>query len=145
MDENGNLDMRNVTTLIWLNRNQPSIIQVCVVHPHCSSVMWLRCCCSSSVIILFHSIYEQMVTLPCYILLFCVPAALTKASFITPKTITEQLMENSSDRVVFNGIEFYLPQLAHMIVHLKIPTSALEQFSLVILLFHSASYQFHDF
>eukprot|EP01084_Bolivina_argentea_P055401 101583_1 len=74
VDENGNLDMRNVTTLIWLNRNQPSMIQ----------------------------------------------------------TITEQLMANSSDRVVFNGIEFYLPQLAHMIVHLNIPTSALEQFSLVI-------------
>ncbi len=75
-----------------------------------------------------------MVELPLDYFCFCVPVALTKASFITSKTITEQLMQNSSDRVVFNGIEFYLPQLAHMIVHLNLPTSALEQFSLVIII-----------
>jgi hypothetical protein len=76
IDENENLDMRNVTTMIWVNRDKPSIVN----------------------------------------------------------KITEQLIENSSERTAFNGIEFYLPQLAHMIIHLDgdLPTSALEQFSLVV-------------
>jgi hypothetical protein len=35
---------------------------------------------------------------------------------------------------VFEGIEFYLPQLAHMIIHLEVdwPTAALEQFVLIV-------------
>lgn len=43
-------------------------------------------------------------------------------------------LQNSNERRVFNGIEFYLPQLAHMIVHLDVhlPSSALEQFALVV-------------
>jgi hypothetical protein len=50
------------------------------------------------------------------------------------QTITEQLIANSNERTAFNGIEFYLPQLAHMIIHLDIdlPSSALEQFALVV-------------
>ncbi|CAM9938638.1 unnamed protein product [Hapterophycus canaliculatus] len=50
------------------------------------------------------------------------------------ETIVELLIENSNERRVFNGIEFYLPQLAHMIVHLDVhlPSSALEQFALVV-------------
>ena len=50
------------------------------------------------------------------------------------KSITEQLIANSNERTVFNGIEFYLPQLAHMIIHLEVdlPSSALEQFALVV-------------
>lgn len=42
--------------------------------------------------------------------------------------------QNSNERRVFNGIEFYLPQLAHMIIHLDVhlPSSALEQFALVV-------------
>ncbi|CAM9635430.1 unnamed protein product, partial [Sphacelaria rigidula] len=44
------------------------------------------------------------------------------------------LLQNSNERRVFNGIEFYLPQLAHMIIHLDVnlPSSALEQFALVV-------------
>ena len=43
-------------------------------------------------------------------------------------------VQNSNERRVFNGIEFYLPQLAHMIIHLDVhlPSSALEQFALVV-------------
>lgn len=43
-------------------------------------------------------------------------------------------VQNSNERRVFNGIEFYLPQLAHMIIHLDgdLPSSALEQFALVV-------------
>lgn len=35
---------------------------------------------------------------------------------------------------MFEGIEFYLPQLAHMIIHLEVdwPTAALEQFVLIV-------------
>mmetsp|Transcript_735 Transcript_735/g.1071 ORF Transcript_735/g.1071 Transcript_735/m.1071 type:complete len:1002 (-) Transcript_735:81-3086(-) len=75
-DPNGNLDMRNVTTLIWANRSDKTMVQ----------------------------------------------------------KITEQLIANSNERTVFNGVEFYLPQLAHMIIHLDvdITSTALEQFSLVI-------------
>ena len=42
--------------------------------------------------------------------------------------------QNSNERRVFKGIEFYLPQLAHMIIHLDVhlPSSALEQFALVV-------------
>ncbi|CAM9124180.1 unnamed protein product [Ectocarpus sp. 12 AP-2014] len=76
IDENGHLDMRNVTTLIWVNRKRFDIVE----------------------------------------------------------TIVELLIENSNERRVFNGIEFYLPQLAHMIIHLDVhlPSSALEQFALVV-------------
>ncbi|KAG5183851.1 hypothetical protein JKP88DRAFT_143734, partial [Tribonema minus] len=50
------------------------------------------------------------------------------------QTIAEHLIANSNERTVFNGIEFYLPQLAHMIIHLDVDLSstALEQFSLVV-------------
>mmetsp|Transcript_9964 Transcript_9964/g.14023 ORF Transcript_9964/g.14023 Transcript_9964/m.14023 type:complete len:1056 (-) Transcript_9964:155-3322(-) len=76
IDQRGNLDMRSVTRLIWLNRNDKHMIQ----------------------------------------------------------TITEKLIANSNERTVFNGIEFYLPQLAHMIIHLDVDISsaALEQFALVV-------------
>eukprot|EP00903_Cladosiphon_okamuranus_P005725 g5683.t1 len=76
IDEHGHLDMRNVTTLIWVNRKRFDIVE----------------------------------------------------------TIVELLIENSNERRVFNGIEFYLPQLAHMIIHLDVhlPSSALEQFALVV-------------
>jgi phosphatidylinositol 4-kinase B len=35
---------------------------------------------------------------------------------------------------VFEGIEFYIPQVAHMIIHLEVdwPTAALEQFVLIV-------------
>jgi hypothetical protein len=41
---------------------------------------------------------------------------------------------NAADKNSFNGIEFYLPQLVHMIVHLEVKweTSTLEQFALFI-------------
>ncbi|CAN0196579.1 unnamed protein product, partial [Discosporangium mesarthrocarpum] len=76
IDDQGNLDMRNVTTLIWVNRSKAAVVE----------------------------------------------------------SICELLIENSNERTVFNGIEFYLPQLAHMIVHLDVdlPSSALEQFALVV-------------
>ncbi|CAM9482335.1 unnamed protein product [Choristocarpus tenellus] len=76
MGDQGNLDMRNVTTLIWVNRKKHAVVE----------------------------------------------------------TICELLIENSNERTVFNGIEFYLPQLAHMIIHLDVdmPSSALEQFALVV-------------
>ena len=35
----------------------------------------------------------------------------------------------SGEKLVFDGIEFYLPQLAHMIIHLEVdwPSTTLEQ------------------
>ncbi|CAM9149316.1 unnamed protein product, partial [Phaeothamnion confervicola] len=76
IDDKGNLDMRNVTALIWANRTNPELI----------------------------------------------------------KAVADQLIENSNEQTVFNGIEFYMPQVAHMVIHLdvELPTSALEQFALII-------------
>lgn len=50
------------------------------------------------------------------------------------QSIAEHLIANSNERTVFNGVEFYMPQLAHMIIHLDVDLSsvALEQFSLVV-------------
>jgi phosphatidylinositol 4-kinase B len=44
------------------------------------------------------------------------------------------LKQYSDQKTVFEGIEFYLPQLAHMIIHLEVdwPTAALEQFVLIV-------------
>lgn len=54
-----------------------------------------------------------------------------------PEVISELadlLSEYSDQKTVFEGIEFYLPQLAHMIIHLEVdwPTAALEQFVLIV-------------
>ncbi len=54
-----------------------------------------------------------------------------------PQVISELadvLSEYSDQKTVFEGIEFYLPQLAHMIIHLEVdwPTAALEQFVLIV-------------
>ena len=48
--------------------------------------------------------------------------------------LAEVLSEYSDQKTVFEGIEFYLPQLAHMIIHLEVdwPTAALEQFVLIV-------------
>ena len=48
--------------------------------------------------------------------------------------ISNFLSNYSGEKLVFDGIEFYLPQLAHMIIHLEVdwPSSTLEQFALVI-------------
>ncbi|GMI23871.1 hypothetical protein TeGR_g935, partial [Tetraparma gracilis] len=48
--------------------------------------------------------------------------------------ISNFLANYSGEKLVFDGIEFYLPQLAHMIIHLEVdwPSSTLEQFALVI-------------
>ncbi len=72
IDENGNLDMRNVTTLIWLNRYKPNMIQVCTVH---CAVVWFGAtmwgwgdvapphyATLTLIMILFRSIYKA---LPC--------------------------------------------------------------------------------
>lgn len=43
-------------------------------------------------------------------------------------------MQCTDQKTVFEGIEFYIPQLAHMIIHLEVdwPTAALEQFVLIV-------------
>ena len=48
--------------------------------------------------------------------------------------ISNFLAKFSGEKLVFDGIEFYLPQLAHMIIHLEVdwPSTTLEQFALVI-------------
>lgn len=76
MDANGKINMREVTTAIWVNRKDARLVQA----------------------------------------------------------ITRQLINNSNEKTAFNGIEFYLPQLAHMIVHLEVelPDSSLEQFALIV-------------
>ena len=47
---------------------------------------------------------------------------------------TEALAKFSDEQTVFDEIEFYLPQLAHMIIHLEVdwPIKALERFALVV-------------
>lgn len=47
---------------------------------------------------------------------------------------TDALTKFSDEQTVFDEIEFYLPQLAHMIVHLEVdwPNQALEKFALVV-------------
>lgn len=49
-------------------------------------------------------------------------------------TLTELLTLRSDEKDVFDGIEFYLPQLVHMMLHLEVhwPTQALQQFALMI-------------
>jgi phosphatidylinositol 4-kinase len=46
---------------------------------------------------------------------------------------TDALVKFSDEQTVFEEIEFYLPQLAHMIIHLEVdwPNKALERFALV--------------
>lgn len=50
-----------------------------------------------------------------------------------PHTLHPQ-RQYSDQKTVFEGIEFYIPQLAHMIIHLEVdwPTAALEQFVLIV-------------
>lgn len=48
--------------------------------------------------------------------------------------LSDLVSTHSDEKNVFDGIEFYLPQLIHMILHLEVnwPSSALEQFALMI-------------
>lgn len=50
------------------------------------------------------------------------------------QAFTEALTRFADEQTVFDEIEFYLPQLAHMIIHLEIdwPIQALERFALVV-------------
>lgn len=50
------------------------------------------------------------------------------------QAIIDLLSKNSDVKQVFDGVEFYLPQLAHMVIHLQrdFPTAALEQFVLTV-------------
>ena len=53
------------------------------------------------------------------------------------KFVADFLAKYSNQKYVFDGIEFYLPQLAHMIIHLETsgsdwPDSTLERFALII-------------
>ena len=48
--------------------------------------------------------------------------------------LSEMLTLHSDEKATFDAIEFYLPQIAHMIVHLEVdwPSSALENFALMV-------------
>ena len=50
------------------------------------------------------------------------------------KAISEILTSEVAKKEVFNGIEFYLPQLAHMLIHLDVewPDHVLEQFTYMV-------------
>uniref|UniRef100_A0A7S1UDQ2 PI3K/PI4K catalytic domain-containing protein n=1 Tax=Phaeomonas parva TaxID=124430 RepID=A0A7S1UDQ2_9STRA len=49
------------------------------------------------------------------------------------QVLTEMMGKFSDEKTVFDAMEFYLPQLAHMLIHMEhdLPSSALENFALI--------------
>mmetsp|Transcript_13533 Transcript_13533/g.26096 ORF Transcript_13533/g.26096 Transcript_13533/m.26096 type:complete len:984 (-) Transcript_13533:299-3250(-) len=77
-------------------------------------------------------IIETQQTLDVRSLMIMIWRARTKPDF--QRIVTELVTMNADDRNSFVGIEFYLPQLVHMMVHLEVdwPTNTLEEFALLV-------------
>ena len=118
------MDMRKATIIIWRNRHRPEVISeladlLSEVRGRLSMAWWWGLCRA----------WGDWVG-------WVGPARFTFVNIFNalPHPLPRPPRQYSDQKTVFEGIEFYLPQLAHMIIHLEVdwPTAALEQFVLIV-------------
>lgn len=122
-DNKGRVPMEKVVMLIWQFRDDPAVVQF--MAQFVGKVRWLVIA-SHSVRGYSGALYHELYVHSHYVLFL---DTIPLVPLHTPPPA-----QFSGSRQVFDGIEFYLPQIAHMIIHLEADwdEAILERFALVI-------------